>query len=315
LPTWGTSTSDDNTIFSPAEATNLFVRPRLLVTWLPAEATIKSASFRQGQDGYTGAVDTRIREASPTTQFSTVTSMSVDFEVSPPAEDSEHLLLRFDGTFGTGPGKVPPFAKIHAAVLDLTSTGSDAMGDGGTFNRMLMPWEATTATWNFFVEGIQANDVEAASVPTVTAGDVSLNPNVQGGWNTFDLTSDVQRWANGTPNYGWAVLPWPYGGDGWAFYTADNATVATRPQLRVYYSLTAPIMKTAVVTGTPPTSVQVTFEGEPGKTYEVLRSPAAAGTGVSWTKRGEATVDGNGNASFVDSSPLSDGAFYRARTK
>ncbi len=80
------------------------------------------------------------------------------------------MLLRFDNIFGTGAGQVPPFAKIHAAVLDLTSTGSDHMGDGGTFNRMLIPWEATTATWNFLVEGIQANDVEAASVPTVVAG-------------------------------------------------------------------------------------------------------------------------------------------------
>ncbi len=75
-------------------------------------------------------------------------------------------------------------------------------------------------------------------------------------------------------------------------------------------------MKSAVVTGTPPTSVAVTFEGEPGKTYEVWRSPAAAGAGVSWTtKVGEATADVNGNASVVDSSPLADAAYYRARTK
>ncbi len=63
LPTWGTNAANDNTLFAPAEATNLVTRPRLLVTWLPAEATIKSASFRQGVNGYTGAVDTRIRQA------------------------------------------------------------------------------------------------------------------------------------------------------------------------------------------------------------------------------------------------------------
>ncbi|HQL79491.1 MAG TPA: DNRLRE domain-containing protein [Verrucomicrobiota bacterium] len=316
MPTWGTATGNDNTIFAPAEATNLVTRPRLLVKWLPAEATIKAASFRQGQDGYTGTVDTRIREVSPDTEFSAVTGMSVDYEVNPPAEDSEHLLLRFDDIFGTGAGQVPPFAKIHAAVLDLTSTGSDNMGDGGTFHRMLIPWEATTATWNFFVEGIQADDEEAVSVPTLAAGNETRDPNVQGGWNTFEVTTDVQLFANGTANYGWVVLPWPYGADGWAFYTADHGTLENHPQLRVYYTSTRPVMKTVVLTGSPATSAEVSFEGEPGKTYEVWRSPAVAGAGVSWTtKVGEATPDVNGNASVVDSSPLADAAYYRARVK
>ena len=65
LPGW--LTNADNTVFSPSESTNLNWRPRLRVTWLPAEAVIKSASFRQGQDGYAGAVDTRIRQDNPTT--------------------------------------------------------------------------------------------------------------------------------------------------------------------------------------------------------------------------------------------------------
>ena len=165
------------------------------------------------------------------------------------------------------------------------------------------------------MEGIQANGVEAAAVPTVTAGNPTLDPNVQGGWNTFDVTSDVQLWANGTANYGWAVLPWPYGGDGWAFYTADIGILVQRPQLRVYYSITAPVIRMPVVTGSPPTSVRVNFDGEPGKTYEVLRSPAVAGASASWTKVGEATVDATGTGSYVDGAPLTQAAYYRARSK
>lgn len=307
LPGWGgTLFTNDATIFSPSEATNVLDRPRLLVTWLPAEAGTVSASFRQGVDGYTGAVDTRIRQISPNTQYSTVTSMSVDYEVTANMEDSEHLLLRFDNIFGTGAGQIPPSAKIHAAVLDLDSTGSDAMGDGGTFNRMLIPWAATN-TWNFFVDGLQADGVEAAVTLTVTAGSPTLDPNVQGGYNTFDVTTDVQMWANGTNNYGWAVLPWPYGGDGWAFYTADNATVALRPQLRVYYSYSAAVMLMPVVSSS---SVQVKFLGEIGKTYTVVRRAVAAGTGA-WTTLGTATVDEGGTATYTDNSPLPDAAFYR----
>ena len=120
---------------------------------------------------------------------------------------------------------------------------------------------------------------------------------------------------NGEANYGWAVLPWPYGGDGWGFYTADHGNQAVRPQLRVYYTPTRPVMISAEVTGVPPSSVTVLFEGEPGKTYEVWRSPAVAGAGVNWTKVGEATATVSGVATFVDPAPLANSAYYRARTK
>ncbi len=310
LPTFGPSTANDNTYIAPAEATNLVTRPRLVVKWLPAEATIKSASFRQGVNDYTGAVDTRVRLITPDTQYSTIDAVYIDAEVTGGLEDPEHVLLRFDNIIGTA---IPPYSRIHAAVLDLVCRGGNHVGDGGTFNRMLIPWEAT-ATWNSLVDGISANDVEAVSVPTATAGNDTGNPNAQAGWLTFDMTSDVQLWASGTPNYGWAGLPWPYLGDGWGMYTSDHATVANRPQLRVYYTLTVPRMVSAVVLS--PTSVQVNFEGEPGKTCEVWRSPAAAGAGVDWTtKVGEATVDANGNASVVDNSPLASGAYYRAKNK
>jgi hypothetical protein len=309
LPGWGVYTNNDNTIFAPAEATNIVTRPRLLVTWLPAEATIKAASFRQGVNSYTNTVDTRVRQISPDSQFSTVTAYAPDYEVSG-FEDAEHVLIRFDNIFGTGAGQVPPLAKIHAAILDLTSTNSDNAGDGATINRMLIPWVATN-TWNYFVEGIQADDVEAALIPTVTAGSADLAPNVPGGWPTLDVTSDVQLWANGTANYGWVFLPWPYGTDGWGIASSKFGTVASRPQLRVYYSYTAAVMLTPVVS---PGNVQVKFAGEIGKTYEVVRSPAV-GTGVTWTKVGEATVDEGGTATFVDNSPLPNAAYYRARTK
>jgi hypothetical protein len=253
-----------------------------------------------------------MRQATPNTAEPAVNAVFIDFEVNPPNEDPEHVLMRFDNLIGTA---VPPYSRIHAAVLDLVCRGGNHVGDGGTFNRMLIPW-GTNATWNSMVDGIQANDVEASSVPTATAGNETGDPNAQGGWNSYEVTSDVQLWANGVPNYGWAGLPWPYCSDGFGFYTADHTTAANRPQLRVYYSLTIPVVKTAVVTGSPPSSVRVYFEGEPGKTVEVWRSPAVAGAGVSWsTKVGEATVDANGNASVVDSSPLPGGAYYRASNK
>ena len=203
-------------------------------------------------------------------------------------------------------GQVPPNAKIHSAMLDLNSAIGNGPGDGGTINRMLIPWCDTTANWNFFTEGISANDIEAASAETATAGNDSLDPNVTG-VTEFDVTSDVQLWANGTANYGWVMLPWAYGGDGWGVATAENSTVILRPQLRVYYSYTSAIMLTPVVN---PTNVQVKFAGEIGKTYTVVRRGTASGVG-GWTTLGTATVDEGGTATYTDNSPLPTAAFYQ----
>ena len=207
LPAWAAGQS--KTVFSPSEAANVSDRPRLVVSWLPAETSIKMASFRQGLNGYTGTMDTRIRQGSPGTTYATVNALFPDFEVTSGREDNEQAFLRFDNIFGTAAGLVPPGAKIHAAMLDLNSLVGNGPGDGATINRMLIPWTDTTATWNFFVEGVSADGVEAASVPTATAGNESLDPNVTA--NTeFDMTADVQLWANGSaPNYGWVFLPWP----------------------------------------------------------------------------------------------------------
>src|SRR5207247_2306403 len=104
---------------------------------------------------------------------------------------------------------------------------------------------------------------------TVVAGSPTLNPNVCGGFQPFDVTSDVQTWASGArANYGWAILPWTNGGDGWGISMSESATERERPQLRVYY--TPGILITSIVRG--PTSATIKFTGEVGKTYTIQRA-------------------------------------------
>jgi hypothetical protein len=252
-------------------------------------------------------MDTRIRLISPNTTSATVTALFPDFEVTAGLEDPEQMLLRFDNIIGTGAGQIPPKAKIHAAMLDLNSLLGNGPGDGATINRMLIPWTDTTATWNLFVDGLAPDGVKAAAAPTATAGNITLDPNVTG-LTEFDLTPDVQLWANGAaPNYGWVFLPWPYGGDGWGISSSEATNVGYRPQLRVYYTFTGTFMLTPVVS---PTSVQVKFIGEIGKTYTVVRRAVVSGTGA-WTTLGPATVDEGGTATYTDNSPLQDAAFYQ----
>src|SRR6185295_252279 len=106
---------------------------------------------------------------------------------------------------------------------------------------------------------------------------------VQGTFNYFEVTTDVQAWANGTrPNYGWAILPWVNGSNGWFSRSSESVSLvdvnkpeAERPRLCVYYRVgtasAAPAMLAKPVVS--PTQIQVPFTGSAGMTYTVLRAP------------------------------------------
>ena len=225
---WGFTASEDDI------ASN---RPKLEVEWVPA--TIASASYRNGENGYSGTNDTTLSAANPTVDnsASATVQLGVDFnDQLLPASNETQMLIRFDGINGSLAGQVPSGALVHSAVLTLASTVSNAPGDGGTFHALLQPW-ASVPSWDGFVGGISADGIEAASVPTTVAGNASRSPNVEGGWNNFDLTSDVQAFANGSlANNGWAVLPWTNGTDGWTAQPSETTTVNQRPQLRVFFT-------------------------------------------------------------------------------
>jgi hypothetical protein len=189
-------------------------------------------------------------------------------------------------------------------MLDLASTVGAAPGHGGNFYAMLEPWQDTD-TWNTLVDGVSADGVEAASTPSATAGNASLNPLVVGGYHSFEMTTDVQAWVSGArPNYGWVGLPWPNGGDGWGIGLSENGTELNRPQLRVFYTPSVVIRSITLGPGT----VTLVFSGIVGNTYTILRSATVNGT---YSSIGTAVVQSDGSATFTDNSPLPGAAYYK----
>jgi len=302
LSTW--QGGDNGTAFSPCESTNIVLRPRLRVGWLPPTSA-SVAAFRQGQNGYTGAVDTQVRLANPTTSYATATVLAPDAAVvANPLVNPQQALVRFDNLIGSGAGQVPAGSTIHAAVLDVASITADSQGHGGLFHALLPTWNATD-TWDIWVNGISADGVEAVAAPTVTLPVDGFGQNVQAARHAVELTADVQAWANGTlANNGWVILPWPNGTGGWGFNSAEADPVDTRPQLRVYFT-PGPRMLTPIWS---PSVIQVLFTGDVGKTYTVLRAGTVEG---NYSPIGTATVGGGGTATFNDNAPLPGTAFYR----
>ncbi|HOX57220.1 MAG TPA: DNRLRE domain-containing protein [Candidatus Paceibacterota bacterium] len=301
----------NGTAYSPCEHANILLRPRLRVGWVPA--SVAAASFQEGTDGYTGTVDTQVRLVAPDTSYAGNATLSPDPLVNAaPVPNPNHVLLRFDNIFGTGAGKVTPGSKVHVAVLELTSINADAQGAGGQFHHVLKPWNDAD-TWNTWVNGVQTDGVEAAVSPTVTIPVEGFGVSVQPTRHHIEITADVQAWASGTlANNGWAIMPWDEGSNGWAFNSANNATVNTRPLLRVYYD-PAPAIVGAVHNGT---SVDLTVSGTVGKTYHVVRTGDLTVPTASWTVlSGTVTIGSGGTGVFTDNSllPGNANAFYRVR--
>ena len=203
--------------------------------------TYPIASFEQGVDGYSGTVDTYLDSVLTTADNSTATELIVDLV------SENHILIRFDGIVGSGPGQVPSGANIESAMLGVQVTNS---GDGGSLHRMLQTWDPEDS-WDTRVGGIQANDVEARTIAD------SSTPGGGAGLSSVDVTADVQAWATGSDNYGWAILP-PATDDSWRF---DSSEAMNPPVLTVIYSIPGP---TISVTGTPLDD----FISEPGTPSE-----------------------------------------------
>jgi len=233
-----------------------------------------------------------------------------------PGTNAMHSLLRFDDLFGTDSGRIPPTAQIHLAFLDLPSVGPDNMGDGARMHPMSQGWDDTVSTWNSWVNGIQADGIEADVMPSAVIGNPSLEPDVQATMNSVEVTSDIKAWQAGRPNHGWAFLPFPGGVNGWGFRSSEFVSFvdelrpeADRPRLRVYYTVAGVAVAATLQAPTVEQGkVQICWRGSPGATYRVVRSASLLG---SFESLGVSVTDASGSAEFTDTAPVASEAYYR----
>lgn len=245
---------------------------------------VSPLSFRQGTGGYTGTQDTDLRFAAPdTAQGDRTDFIQADQSDGTPAGPT-HALLRFDNIVGTGAGQIPPGSVITAVTLVLTSSGTSADSPSeNQIHRMLVDWNEAS-TWNSMVDGISANDIEAASASDAAYVPSGTLPFVQRRTDA-GLRQTVQAWVNGTPNYGWVILN--TGTDGYRIDTSEHATEANRPTLIVSYT-EAPPSRIEIVTQPSPTTVN---EGTPATftvgtsgsspSYQWYKAPSTAIAGAT----------------------------------
>jgi hypothetical protein len=218
----------------------------LLALAAPALAQT-SITLQQGLNSYTGATDTRLWAANPTTNYGTVGGFTVSHE----AQNSSSL-IRF-AIFQSEGGPVPNGAAIISATLSVYKyAGSDALIKA---SRVLKSWNQSQATWNIAATGTNWTTAGAQS----SASDYLATPDGEGAvgdaaanscgvwpttwpaecWLNIDVTSGVQAFAGGTPNYGWK-LAYVSGANAFSnkdFNASEYQHLAGRPKLSVTYSV------------------------------------------------------------------------------
>lgn len=187
----------------------------------------KTATFRDGVNGYSGTRDTYLREDTSGTNFGTEKFAWVDGNTNNNLE--AQAMIRFDFTIGDA---IPDGAVIDKATLTLHTSTDDASESPNTMSayRILDGWTEGGATWDSKGSGL-SNDANDA----LLAADGSAVPATVGSYVTLDVTEAVSAFAAGAPNNGWAILPG--GNNGWKFDTREATNVDFRPMLTIEYRI------------------------------------------------------------------------------
>jgi acid phosphatase len=186
------------------------------------DPAVNIATFQNGANGYTAARDTQIRADNPTTAYASTTPLTV--------VASSHSLIRFDNLIGAATGQIPDDATVLSATLKLWAVPST----GNTItpvelHRMLKDW-SDSATWSSIGNGVHPDDLTAAATPDFVYAPKTANEPF-----FFDVSDSLQKFLDGAPNYGWALLP--TGSDDYTFQSSESTTLAQRPSLEVSYAL------------------------------------------------------------------------------
>lgn len=164
--------------------------------------------------------DSYVRSGAPNTNYGTSTLLYAGY-----TQTAQWRITRIFVKFNL-PSELND-AKILNATLYLYKSGHTGTPTAITLgaHRVLADWSETTIRWN--------NQPNFLETPTASITPPTTN-NLYISWN---VTSDVQAFVDGTPNYGWCIKSSNENQNTRIqFNSKENANANTRPYLRVEYA-------------------------------------------------------------------------------
>ncbi len=196
----------------------------------------QSISFRNGENGYAGTLDTWISEDSPNSSYGGDGTKWVDDDV-PNSIFSDYrgqALLRFDGAIAET--AIPEGSTIISATLEVHVVEDI---DTPLWNPYVDVYPITRAwdessSWNSLDGGLSQPQDLAARWSSFNGDNEPEDNTIK----LINVTGLVQLWADGNPNWGVAFLPEIIDGndDGIEIASSEWGTVAQRPKLTVVFT-------------------------------------------------------------------------------
>src|SRR5262249_4057743 len=119
-------------------------RAQLSVESLETRDMLSVSTFQQGVGGYSRTNAFVLCPISPTVNFSTDTSISIDQQ---DLNGERQGLPKFDGIFGPNPGQIPQGSTINSASLTLSIFNESNSSALISLYRMKQNWNQDSATW------------------------------------------------------------------------------------------------------------------------------------------------------------------------
>src|SRR5439155_1309458 len=180
-------------------------------------------TFRKGDGGaFSETDDTYLYNGTPDANFGADPKLYVDNADCIAKATICKVLIKFPQIIGPDPAQIPANSTIASATLDLTVLNAGVKQD---LYQVTEAWNESTATWNGFATPGQ---------PTTRAREYTFYPTALGKMS-LDLTSIVQRWANGDSNQGILLASTHWDG---VDYGSSEST--TKPTLTVAFDPPAP---------------------------------------------------------------------------
>lgn len=184
-------------------------------------------------DDYSGTEDTRLTQASPTTNSGTVDVLDMNKATS---GQYQHSIIKFSGL-----SNIPSSVTIDSAYLSLYHfTGPYAQTF--SFRRLLRNWNESQATWNIYSTGNNWSTAGATSDGNDRVADATATLQTttsSGAYRTSgNLSSDAGGFVSGSVNnYGWHIERTDGADDAHAVrFRSSNIGDGYRPYLTVTYT-------------------------------------------------------------------------------
>lgn len=183
----------------------------------------QTVMFQEGVNGYSGTVDTHIREVAPGSSHGSLESLEWD-GVEGGSNSEKFALIRFENIFGSGIGQIPLDATIISAALEYVVWNT---GNSADVNEVSIQWTENATYNNFGGEvGVQPDDY-GTSLGSASGSSI--------GSHSINVTTSLAAWsADPSLNNGWIFRP--TGTDGVDARSSEYGTTNQRPKLTVQYS-------------------------------------------------------------------------------